>query len=184
MSFCVFGELYSRIASDCILLPFSTTKNDKKDNKARFLHSINKALVSNNISRADGFTLIEIMIVVLIIGILMATAMMNSMIAKDRARVAACKATMETVKKGMETYITEHATYPEQGMINSYQNIITVLNEEVNLTDKITCEEPFIYTTSPSGTTYRLETQVHYIGASSHGVRIIIDNGSITEQPL
>jgi type II secretion system protein G len=158
------------------------TKSNKPQYPPIFQEKRRKRSVFNSNA---GFTLIELLVVIVIIGILMSAIMMNSMIARDKARIGACKATMETVRKAMDLYMTDNGVYPDQSEINSYNDIINIMKSDINLTPEITCEEPFVYTSSNEQKTYRLETRVHYVGGSSGGgVKILLDNGAMREEPI
>ncbi len=117
-----------------------------------------------------------------IIALISSFIMMNSIVARDKTRITACKATMETVKKGMEAYVTDNSKYPEQETIKSYIDIIAVMKDIVTLSTKTTCEEPFVYTSAEK--TYRLETQVHYLGVKNGGVKIILVDGEMSEESI
>ncbi len=70
------------------------------------------------IRKARGFTLIEIMVVVVILGILSALIVPNIIGRPDEARVAAAKLGVQEVGKALEFYRLDNGFYPstDQGL--------------------------------------------------------------------
>jgi len=60
------------------------------------------------IRKRHGFTLVEMMIVVLIIGILVSIALPNFMRAREMARSRACAANMKTIMSAIEQWAMEN----------------------------------------------------------------------------
>ena len=69
-------------------------------------------------SKQRGFTLIEIMVVVVIIGILIGLVAPNIIGNVDEARVTAAKADISTLVDALERYYMDNSTYPttDQGL--------------------------------------------------------------------
>lgn len=60
-----------------------------------------------------GFTLLELMFVIIIIGVLGAIVGYNLLGAADRAKEAATKTSMDIVKKALNTYRAQYNVYPD-----------------------------------------------------------------------
>jgi len=69
-------------------------------------------------ARAQGFTLIEILVVVVIIGILAALIVPNVMSRPDEAKVVAAKHDIQAIMNGLKLYRLDNGVYPsaEQGL--------------------------------------------------------------------
>jgi general secretion pathway protein G len=66
----------------------------------------------------DGFTLIEIMVVVVIIGLLATVVMLNVLPSQDRAMIEKTRADIAVLEQAVETYRLELLAYPrtDQGL--------------------------------------------------------------------
>ena len=65
-----------------------------------------------NYSRSRGFTLIELMIVVMIIGILMAIAIPNFKRSRDNAKIGRTASEMKQLSGAFFAYMAEHGDFP------------------------------------------------------------------------
>lgn len=66
--------------------------------------------------KKSGFTLIELMIIVIIIGILVAVGMKNALNAIERAKFASLKSNMHSFQYCLEIYAIDWFIYPETAM--------------------------------------------------------------------
>jgi prepilin-type N-terminal cleavage/methylation domain-containing protein len=102
-----------------------------------------------------GFTLVEMMIVVLIIGILIAIALPNFLRARENARTRACVANMKQIQAaieqwGMETKASGDTDVPSD--LNDYANWLKTIP---------TCPSGGTYTISGTLNTYTISCNVH-----------------------
>lgn len=69
-------------------------------------------------ARAHGFTLVELMVVIVIIGLLATMVMINVMPSQDRAMVEKTRADVSVLEQAAETYRLDNLVYPrtEQGL--------------------------------------------------------------------
>ena len=66
----------------------------------------------------DGFTLVELMVVIVIIGLLATVVAINVLPSQDRAMVGKARADIATLEQAVETYRLDNLTFPtaQQGL--------------------------------------------------------------------
>jgi general secretion pathway protein G len=65
--------------------------------------------------REEGFTLVELMVVIVIIGLLATVVVINVMPAQDTARMRKAEADIATLEQGIEMYRLNRMNYPSTG---------------------------------------------------------------------
>ena len=145
-----------------------------------------------------GFTILELLIVVLIIGILAALAIVNALTALDKARQKATMADMRTLSVMMDAYNMNENHYPRQGVdfntLDELQNILmqyVPVNSPPPMQDR--WHHDYHYTNDADGQHYKLESygkdgkdgpQDISPGTAAHfDYDIIIDTGQFVASP-
>ena len=71
--------------------------------------------------REHGFTLVELIIVVIIVGILAAVAIPMYRGATDRAKASECESALGAIRSAMRVYYAEHGTYASASFTDGAQ---------------------------------------------------------------
>ena len=84
----------------------------------KYLNDTNYKKVNTKRINQQGFTLIEIMVVVVILGVLAALVIPNLVSRPDQAKVTAAKADIKAISSTLELYRLDNGSYPstEQGL--------------------------------------------------------------------
>lgn len=77
-----------------------------------------KSKTMNKLSRSRGFTLIEIMVVMVILGLLVAIVAPNIMGRSDEAKVTIAKTQLKNIQSALDLYRLDNSQYPstQQGL--------------------------------------------------------------------
>ena len=81
-------------------------------------------MFKNRKSLRAGFTLVEIMIVVLIIGILLAIAVPNFVRARESSRAKACVANLKQIDSGKEQYAMDNKLATGASVTNGLADLV------------------------------------------------------------
>lgn len=65
--------------------------------------------------RRNGFSLVELMVVIFIIGLLATVVLINVLPSQDKAMVVKARSDIATLEQGMEMFRLDMASYPGQG---------------------------------------------------------------------
>jgi type IV pilus assembly protein PilE len=134
-----------------------------------------------------GFTLVELMIVVIIVGILAAVAIPMYQGATERAKASEAVAALGTIRGALRVYYAEHGTYVHASFSDGA--LVTngsVLDVSVNdLLGRYFSGACYTFSGAPDATTYTIECDGS-LSAAPYGsevatiVRFIDHNGTIT----
>ena len=85
-----------------------------------------------------GFTLIELMVVILIIGILSAIALPEYTRSMEKARVAEALTIMDSIKKGVDVYAAENGMFDYQELIGN-EGTGAAKALDINIENELSC---------------------------------------------
>lgn len=132
-----------------------------------------KWLYRNLYRKEKGFTLVELMVVIIILAVLTAIAIPSYMALRNRARTAAAQSEMKNIATALELYSTDEDAYPLTAV---YPDAL----EPDYMTD-VPVDDPWgeAYVYASAGTTYTL-TSYGPDGEDAGGDDIVITDGQMT----
>lgn len=135
-----------------------------------------------------GFTLVELMIVVIIVGILAAVAIPMYQRSTERAKAAEAVAALGTIRVSLRNYYAEHRTYANAAFVDgadiTVNNILDVSNTDLD--GRYFSTDCYTFNGVPTANAYSIEcngsiSTAPYASEVSTITRYIDQNGSVTE---
>lgn len=135
-----------------------------------------------------GFTLVELMIVVIIVGILAAVAIPMYSGSTERARATECVAALGTVRSALRNYYAEHLTYVNTNFTDGDRvtdgDVLNINN--LDLDARYFSAECYTFDGDTGATTYSIKCDGSVSTATCAGdvadvVRYMDQNGTITK---
>jgi len=120
--------------------------------------------------KEKGFTLVELMIVIIILAVLTGIAIPSYMALRNRARESATEAEMKNIATALELYMADIEKYPATLTITAYMDPVPA-NDAWGKT--------YVYAQTGSGTGYTL-TSYGVDGATAGDDDIVFTNGQMT----
>ena len=136
-----------------------------------------------------GFTLVELMIVVIIVGILAAVAIPMYQGATERAKASEAVAALGTVRGAMRVYYAEHGTYVNANFVNggavTAGGILSVI--DTDLAGRYFSTECYTFDGAPTPNTFSIEcdgaNSTAPYASDANGIVVTIDqDGQIVHQ--
>ncbi|MBN2565313.1 MAG: prepilin-type N-terminal cleavage/methylation domain-containing protein [Candidatus Eisenbacteria bacterium] len=134
-----------------------------------------------------GFTLVELLIVVIIVGILAAVAIPLYSQSVDRSKATEAVAALGTIKSAMRNYYAEHVTYVNpnftDGSLVGSSGILDV--DQIDLDSRYFSSDCYTFDGAPTVNTFRIKCDGSASTAPaasevSHLVRFIDQDGEIS----
>jgi general secretion pathway protein G len=104
--------------------------------------------------KEKGFTLVELLIIVVVVAVLMGLSIQTFALLKDRARETATETEMGNITKALQIYVTVLSIYPAEG---DFPEALEVAGIMKNVPESDSWENLYQYS-SIAGITYTLES--------------------------
>lgn len=136
-----------------------------------------------------GFTLVELMIVVIVVGVLAGVAIPMYQLATERAKATEAVAALGSVRVAMRNYYAEHQTFVNASFVDGTQVTTGGVLEvtDVDLSGRYFSTDCYTFDGAPTATTYSIEcdgsaagNSAPYASEVTSIVRLIDQNGTVT----
>ena len=127
------------------------------------------------LNKNKGFSLVEILIVILVLAVITGIAIPSYLFITNRAKESAAESEMMNIAKALELHNTDNQAYPAPG---DYPGVL----EEGNYMEAVPVNDPWenVYIYDSDGNSYTLESR-GMDGADGGGDDIVISSGVMTE---
>lgn len=133
-----------------------------------------------------GFTLVELMVVVIVVGVLAAVAIPMYTLASDRAKASEAVAALGSIRTAMRSYYAEHGTYVHASFVDGAAVTVGDILDitDTDLLGRYFSTECYTFNGPPTATTYSIEcdgsaSAAAYASEISSIVRYIDQSGTI-----
>ncbi len=130
----------------------------------------------NIFKKEEGFTLVELLVVIIILVVLTGIAIPSYILINNKARETAAEAEMNNIAKSLEIYITDNHTYPAEG---DFPDKLRTSGIMTHISGNDTWGNAYQYSSS-SGSSYVLKSYgINKIDGGNDD--IVFTNGIMTE---
>ena len=136
-------------------------------------------LCRNLYKKEKGFTLVELMVVIIILAVLTGIAIPSYMALRNRARVSATRSEIANIGTAIELYMADNESYPPASGDGSYPDILETDGYMSDVPDNDAWGNAFTYARSDA-TNYTL-TSGGPDGDTTTGDDIVLTNGIMSE---
>ena len=129
-------------------------------------------------NKERGFTLVELLIVVIILAVITGIAIPSYLALRNRARESATESEMRNIATALELVNADTGNYPAAADMDALETALASYIDSIPTTDAWT--HAYVYAQTGSGSGYTLTSAGIDNGAAATGDDIVITNGEFT----